>query len=343
MHRTPAIMNSTGRHHGVAGYRSLFLILLLGTIALLPARLHAQILVDLSIKRVLYIAYEPLLATVRITNLSGNPLLLADVEGKKWFGFQVETLDGRPIPPSNPDYEIEPIKVGPGESIARTINLVQLYPITDFGSYRIRASVYSAELSNYFSSPPLTIEITEGRLLWQQTVGVPAAEGLKGGSRTISLLSHRLTERTDLYLRIEDKEAGIVYCTHRLGDYISYGKPDILLDASNTIHVLQNNVPHEFIYTKVGLDGKILEQLSYNAPTTRPQLKRFDAGTISVVGGTLFDPKATPTHGGIPNLSDRPVPLPTPEQPTSIPQKGKKKKTDPLPTPAPIPATIHID
>jgi hypothetical protein len=321
----------------------MLLMVLLGIIALLPASLHAQILVDLSIKRVLYIAYEPLLATVRITNLSGNPLLLADVEGKKWFGFQVETLDGRPIPPSNPDYEIDPIKVGPGESITRTINLVQLYPITDFGSYRIRASVYSAELSNYFSSPPLSVEITEGRLLWQQTVGVPATGGIKGGNRTISLLSHRLTERTDLYLRIEDKEAGIVYCTHRLGDYISYGKPDIMLDASNTIHVLQNNIPHEFIYTKVGLDGKILDQLSYNAPKTRPQLKRFDDGTISVVGGTLFDPKATPTPGIIPNLSDRPVPLPTPEQPTPTPQKGKKKKPDPLPTPAPLPASVHID
>jgi hypothetical protein len=340
---SPAIMNPIGQHPRVAGARSLLLMLVLGMMSILPARLHAQILVDLSIKRVLYIAYEPLLATVRITNLSGNPLLLADVEGKKWFGFQVETLDGRPIPPSNPDYEIEPIKVGPGESITRTINLVQLYPITDFGSYRIRASVYSAELSNYFSSPPLTIEITEGRLLWQQTVGVPTTDGLRGGSRTISLLSHRLTERTDLYLRIEDKDAGIVYCTHRLGDYISYGKPDILLDASNTIHVLQNNVPHEFIYTKVGLDGKILEQLSYNAPKTRPQLKRFDDGTISVVGGTLFDPKATPTPGSIPNLSDRPVPLPTPEQPTPTPQRGKKKKSYPLPTPAPIPASVHID
>jgi len=322
---------------------SLALALFLVLIAFPPTTLHSQILVDLSIKRVLYLAYEPLLATVRISNLSGNPLLLADVEGKKWFGFQVDTLDGRPIPPSNPDYEIEPIKVGPGESITRTINLVQLYPLADFGSYRIRASVYSAELSNYFSSPALTIEITEGRLLWQQTVGVPARDGIRGGSRTISLLSHRLTERTDLYLRIEDKEAGIVYCTHRLGDYISYGKPDIMLDASNTIHVLQNNIPHEFIYTKVGLDGKILDQLSYTAPKSRPQLKRFEDGTISVVGGALFDPKATPTPGIIPNLSDRPVPLPTPEQPNPTPKKGDKKKSNPLPTPAPVPASVHID
>lgn len=71
-----------------ASIRFLLLCCAMGAL-LLPAVGRAQILVDLSIKRVLYVAYEPLLATVRITNLSGNPLLLADVESKKWFGFQI--------------------------------------------------------------------------------------------------------------------------------------------------------------------------------------------------------------------------------------------------------------
>lgn len=302
---------------------------------------RAQVTVDLSIKRTIYVAYEPLLATVRITNLSGNRLLLADVEGKKWFGFQIETLDGRPIPPRDPNYEIEPIQVGPGESISRTINLTQLYPLSDFGSYRVRASVYAAELSGYFSSPPLTVEITEGRLLWQQTVGVPSPAGLENSTRTISLLSHRLSERTDLYLRIEDKQAGIIYCTHRLGDFISYGKPEIKLDAANTIHILQNNIPREFIYSKIGLNGKILERATLSAPKQRPQLVRSNDGTVTVVGGIPFDPKATPTPGLIPKLSERPVALPTPEQ-ASTP--GKKMKDKPKTTPSPsskTPATAQ--
>jgi len=313
---------------------------------------HAQITVDLSIKRTIYVAYEPLLATVRITNLSGNRLLLADVEGKKWFGFQIETLDGRPIPPRDPNYEIDPIQVGPGESISRTVNLTQLYPLSDFGSYRIRASVYAAELSGYFSSPPLTVEITEGRLLWQQTVGVPGAAGVENSTRTISLLSHRLSERTDLYLRIEDKQAGIIYCTHRLGDFISYGKPEIQLDATNTINILQNNIPREFIYSKIGLDGKILDRVTLSAPKQRPQLVRSKDGTVFVVGGIPFDPKATPTPGLIPKLSERPVALPTPEQAATPAQKGKgKAKTTPSPSsqtpptaqPTASPAPVKVD
>lgn len=311
-----------------------FLVFFLAAAAiLLPTRqAHSQITVDLSIKRTIYIAYEPLLATVRITNLTGNRLLLADVEGKKWFGFQIQTLDGRPIPPIDPNYEIDPIQVGPGESITRTVNLTQLYPISDFGSYRVRASVHAPELSGYFSSPPLTVEITEGRLLWQQTVGVPGTAGIENGTRTISLLSHRLSERTDLYLRIEDKTSGVIYCTHRLGDFISYGKPEIQLDATNTIHVLQNNIPREFIYSKVGLDGKILDRITLSAPKDRPRLVRTQEGTVSVAGGFPFDPRATPTPGLIPKLSERPVPMPTPEQAAAPPTKGKAK---PSPTPSP--------
>ena len=281
--------------------------------------LKAQVLVDLSIKRTIYIAYEPLLATVRITNLSGNRLLLADVEGKKWFGFDIETLDGRPIPPSDPNYEIPPIQIESGESITRTVNLTQLFPLSDFGSYRVRASVFATELNNYFSSPPLTIEITEGRLLWEQTVGVP---GGGNATRTISLLSHRLTERTDLYLRIEDKEAGIVYCIHNLGDYIAYGKPDILLDTDNTIHVLQNTLPREFVYSKIGLDGKILQRGSLQAPKERPQLKRLPDGSVTVLGGIAYDPHATPPPATVAKLSDRPPALPLS---SATPETSKKK------------------
>ena len=331
-------------------FRNRLLACTVALLALIPFTANAQVLVDLSIKRVLYIAYEPLLATVRITNLSGNPLLLADVEGKKWFGFQIETLEGRPIPPRDPDYVIDPIQIPPGQSVARTVNLTQLYPLNDFGSYRVRASVYAPEFSGYFSSPPLTIEITEGRLLWQQTVGVPGVGEGPGSTRTASLLSHRLSDRTDLYLRVEDKPSGIVFCTHCLGDFISYGKPDVMLDSTNNIHVLQNAAPRLFIYSKVGLDGKILDRLSYQSSKERPALVKVTDGSVQVSGGVPFDPKATPTPGIIPKLSDRPVALPTPPpSPTPAP-KGKSQPppistADPstqMPTPT-SPAATKVD
>jgi hypothetical protein len=311
-------------------------VLLAAVFLMLPfaAAVRGQVNVDLSIKRSIYIAYEPLLATVRISNLSGQQLLLADAETKKWFGFEVETLDGHPVPPSDPDYEIAPVRLEPGDSIVRTVNLTQLFPLGDLGSYRIRARVYAAELSSYFTSPPLTVEITEGRLIWQQTVGVPGSEGLAASVRTISLLSHRLADKTDLYLRIEDGARGIVYCTHRLGDWISYGKPDIQLDAMNAVHILQNNIPREFVYSKVAPDGKILERLTYSAPKDRPQLVKCADGSVKVSGGIPFDPKATPTPGPTSKLSDRPVPLDSEPPSLQIPSGSPKASVKPTPSPS---------
>jgi hypothetical protein len=311
--------------------------------------LEAQVVVDLSLKRTLYIAYEPLLATVRITNLSGNRLLLSDVEGKKWFGFGIMTTDGTPIPPLNPDYQIPPIQIEAGESITRTINLTQLYPLGDLGGYRIQATVYATELGSYFSSPQLTFQISEGKLIWQQTVGVPDSPDGTEAIRTISLLTFRLPEKTDLYLRIEDKNAGIVYCTHRLGDFISYGKPDVMLDALNNVYVLQNTAPREFVYSKVGLDGKILDRLSYQSPgKIRPRLARTVDGNILVQGGIAFNPKAPPPLIPVPKLSDRPVAAallnPSPESSSKSKSKNQpSKKAKPSPTPLPSGTPLKID
>ncbi|PZR72926.1 MAG: hypothetical protein DLM52_12010, partial [Chthoniobacterales bacterium] len=59
---------------------------------------QAQIQVDLKFKRLQYIAYEPVIATVQITNLAGRDIELHDDEGQRWFGFEVKTNDERFLP-----------------------------------------------------------------------------------------------------------------------------------------------------------------------------------------------------------------------------------------------------
>ncbi len=272
---------------------------------------QAQVQVDIAMKRSLFIVYEPILVTVTITNLSGKELLLVDNPQHTWFGFQVETLDGRPLPPVGGTYLNEPIALGSGQKISRTVNLTPLFPIGEFGSYRIKANVFVAESNRYFSSPSLNIEITDGKVLWNKTVGVPEGEPGAGSTRTISLLAHRLPQSNYLYLRIEDKPNGVIYCTHQLGRFLSFGEPDILLDQANQIHILQNSAPKTFIYTKVGLNGKVLGQKTYNEFSTRPGLRRVVDGSVAIVGGQVYDPVAAEAERQkISSIGDRPVPLP---------------------------------
>jgi hypothetical protein len=295
---------------GHRAWRWVGLVLLLGLVALVPAA--AQVQVDVALKRSLYMVYEPLICNVTITNLSGGTLALEDAPREKWFGFQIETVDGRPLPPINPHYQNQPVEIEAGQRLTRSINITPLYPLSEFGTYRVRAVVFVSQLGKYFVSPQLNIEITEGRQLWQQTVGVPEGLG-QGRARTFTILAHRLPRTTMLYLRVEDKEAGIIYCTTQLGRFITFASPDIEIDGGNQIHILQNTAPKAFLYSHFDVNGKVLKQQAYQAYDARPSLVRKPDASVVVVGGVPYDPKATPPEKQLPQLSDRPVPLPTPQ------------------------------
>jgi hypothetical protein len=284
----------------------------------------AQLQVDIKLKRTLYISYEPILITVSLTNLSGNPLPLSDADGNHWFGFQIETLDGRPIAPRSLGYTNEPLVLQSGQKLSRTVNLTPLFPIGEFGGYRIQAAIYAASLKRYFNSPPLNIEITDGRPIFQKTVGVPEGMPGAGEARNITVLTHRLPNSTQLYVRIENAQGGTVFCTHRLGRLVSYGTPEILLDKKNQIHVLQNVAPKAFLYSHIGLNGEVLQRKTYSQIVKRPILREGPDGKIQVIGAQEINPAAEAAKPPVPSLSDRPVALP--DSATDTPADEKRPK-----------------
>lgn len=286
----------------------------------LPSISHAQIQIDIELKRTLFLRYEPMICSVSIRNLSGQDLTLADTPKHAWFGFQIQTPDGRPIMPRG-EYQNPSVTLRAGQTIRRAVNLTPLFPITEFGTYRIRAAVYVPEFKKYFSSPTATVEVTEGRILWEQTVGVPPDSGLPGARRKYQVLAHRLPNSTMLYLRVRDPDEGLIYCTTRLGRYLSFGKPDVLVDPSNEIHILQNLAPKEYLYSHFGLDGKVKKQQAYQDWGTRPVFARTAEGGVEVVGGTTFDPTAKQPEQQLPGLED-------------VPADMKKPKAEASPTPA---------
>lgn len=287
---------------------SLFLAVLFGV--LFAGTCSAQIKVDLSFKRKLFVLYEPMVAVISIENLSGRPLLLDNSGENRWFGFTIETDDGRPVPPIDPKYEVEPVAIGPGERLSRAVNLTPLFPLRDFGAYRIKASIYAPSFARFFSSAPLTVEITDGRPIWQEVVGVPGDDG-PPELRTVTLLTHKFSRTTRLYARIEDKEHGKVYATRQLGPYLTFGRPEVILDLRNEIHVLQNSAPKQFLYTHLGLSGEILAQQAYLEAGSRPQLAKNANGEVEVVGGHPYKPgEEEEAAAAADKVGDRPVPLP---------------------------------
>lgn len=146
-------------------------------------------------------------------------------------------------------------------------------------------------------------------MIWQQTVGVPAGQDGAGGLRTLSLLTFRLARDNRLYVRVEDKDGGVIYSTRQLGPVLSNNPPQAEMDRANCLHILQLVGLKTYLYNKVGLNGEQLAQTVYNAVTTRPNLRRKNDGDVDVAGGKVDVPAQVPA--GVPpqqvtKLSDRP-------------------------------------
>jgi hypothetical protein len=158
-------------------YRFMKMIPLCASLVLLAGPALGQIQIDLKFTRLQYIAYEPVVAHLVITNLAGRDINLRDEDGQNWFGFEVTGTEGQPIGPVAKLAGGVPLTIATGKQVTRKINIAPLYPVHDFGTYRVRAHVYFADLKKYFYSQTRVFEVTDARPIWQKTVGVPAVDG----------------------------------------------------------------------------------------------------------------------------------------------------------------------
>ncbi|HEY5037155.1 MAG TPA: hypothetical protein VII74_08510, partial [Chthoniobacterales bacterium] len=194
-------------------------LLLCAALFLVAISARAQVQVALKFQRLQYIAHEPVMATVTITNLAGRDIELHDQDDQHWYGFEV-TGDGDRLLGPLVQMPEEPLKIAAGTSVVRKINLTDRFPVGDLGVYHVRANVFFADLNKFFYSHGKVFEVTTARPVWQQTVGTP-----DDGARTYSLMTNRFPDHTSLYVRVEDKTNGLVYATYSLGRVIAFDEP----------------------------------------------------------------------------------------------------------------------
>jgi hypothetical protein len=269
------------------------------------ATAHAQVHVELSFKRLQYIAHEPILATVKIANNSGRDIDLHDDSGQHWFGFEINAGEGRLLAPLKQEAE-PPLHVEAGKTVTRKVNLSALFPVHDFGAYHVRANVFFPDLNKFFYSATKVFQVGDGRTIWQKTIGVPEGMPGAGEARTYSLLTNRFVDHTSLYVRIENKESGAVYATYSLGRLIASEDPQAEVDRANQLHVLHCAAPRNWAYSHVGWNGELLKHSTFLETRTRPRLRHTAEGNIAINGGTLDVPIAESKRSPAPKLSDRP-------------------------------------
>ena len=284
----------------------MILRILFAALVLAAASARAQIQVELSFKRVQYIAHEPIDAIVKITNNSGRDIDLHDDGGQHWFGFEINAGEGRLLAPLSPNAGEMPLHIESGKSVARKINLTALYPVHDFGAYHVRANVFFPDLNKFFYSATKVVQVSDARPIWQKTVGVPQGLPNAGEVRTYSLLSHRFLDHTSLYVRVENRDRGVVYTTYSLGRIIASEEPQAEIDRANQLHVLHCAAPRTWAYSHVGLNGDLLSHSTFLETKSRPRLRHAADGAIAVSGGMLETPIADSKRSPAPKLSERP-------------------------------------
>jgi hypothetical protein len=280
---------------------------------LFAAAAEGQIQVDLKFKRMQYIAYEPVVAMLTITNLAGRDINLHDANGQSWLGFEVTGNEDQPTALLSTENAQPPLKIEAGQRVTRQIDLASLYPVHDFGAYHVRTNVYFADLAKFFYSPTRVFEVTDARPIWQQTVGIPDGVAAAGDVRTYSLLTNRFPDHTSLYVRVQDKDTGIVYATYSLGRSIAFEQPQAEIDRANQLHVLHCAAPRAWSYSRISLNGELLTHSSFMETKTRPRLVHSANGEVAVRGGVAETP-AQGSRSTAPKLSARPPGLPKEDQ-----------------------------
>jgi hypothetical protein len=274
---------------------------------------EGQIQVDLKFQRMQYIAYEPVIATVTLTNLAGRDIELHDANEQSWLGFELTGSEDQPITLLSAENAQPPLKIQAGQRVTQQIDLGSLYPVHDFGAYHVRTHVYFADLAKFFYSTTRVFEVTDARPIWQQTVGIPDGVAAVGNARTYSLLTNRFPDHTSLYVRVQDKDTGIVYATYSLGRSIAFEQPQAEIDRANQLHVLHCAAPRAWSYSRIGLNGELLTHSSFMETTTRPRLVHSTNGEVAVRGG-VAETTAQSSRSKAPKLSARPPGVPKDHQ-----------------------------
>jgi hypothetical protein len=277
----------------------------------------AQLEVSMEFKRRTFMRGEPIEAKVSIRNLSGHDVTLADEGGTQWFGFEVMRGIDKPIGPVDLNYRNAPVTILSGESVERKVDLLQLYPVDEYGAYKVRAAIYFGETKKYISSDRTVIEISDGRKMWSQTVGVPAGKEGEGQLREFSLLSFQTPKELQLYCRVVDEGTGTILATYPIGRILTGAKPMVEFNDDNTLYAFHMTGPSLYALSKIGVNGEWLGQSLYNAPRGRATVRKKPGGTMVVVGATRDRTKDNVAAGApvVPKLSDAPpVALPVPRQ-----------------------------
>ena len=287
-----------------------FNLRLLSLICLVTAILNlndacAQVQASLSMSKREYIAHEPVVATVTLTNNSGRDLLIHTEEqtNLNWLDFEIKNSQGTALSPLAA-MNFGAVKIPAGRSIAKSVDLTGAFRVTEPGRFRCKAVIRLPGKGGNFVTNTTYFSVTLGRQVYSQRIGNPEL----GNVREYRLSIHNSTRKASLYVHLVDIRTGRNLQAFRMGDVITSKSPKATVDRENNLHVLSLVAPNLYAHGTVTPAGTYLGTKYYKpAAGRKPALATFNNGEVMISGGFSYDPKAeAQSRARLRKLSERP-------------------------------------
>lgn len=269
--------------------------------------LEAQVRVDLRLSKRSYVAHEPVLATVTITNHAGREILIhnegAGRRTMSWLDFSLRNARGTTLSPIT-SATFRSLRIPAGQSVSRTIDLNTLYRVSDLGNYNGHAVVRMPGGVGIFNSNRVSFKVTKGHTIFAQRIGDPASRNV----REFRVSTFNAAQKSSLYVHLVHIQTGRTLQAFKLGDALTFNKPQATVDGGNNLHVLFLTAPGVFAHARVSPDGQFLGNRYFKrAVTGQPTLQTLSHGEVAVGNAIPYDPKAEASQRAqIRRLSERP-------------------------------------
>ncbi|NIP95476.1 MAG: hypothetical protein GWO24_19345, partial [Akkermansiaceae bacterium] len=167
--------------------------------------LEAQVRVDLRLSKRSYVAHEPVLATVTITNHAGRELLIhnegAGRRSMSWLDFSLRNARGTTLSPIT-SITFRSLRIPAGQSVS------------DLGNYSGHAVVRMPGGAGIFNSNRVSFKVTKGHTIFAQRIGDPASRNV----REFRVSTFNASQKSSLYVHLVHIQTGRTLQAFKLGD-----------------------------------------------------------------------------------------------------------------------------
>jgi hypothetical protein len=270
---------------------------------LLPA--SAQITLEITHQQDQFLSGEAIPLAVRITNRSGQDLLLGSDED--WLTFTVESLEtGRGIVQKLDEVPVQgEFTLPPSKTAIKRVDIEPYFNISRPARYSVTAVLRIPGWDREVVSSPKSFYVLEGTRMWEREVGVPGAGpgGIPETRRYTLQQANYLRGQMKLYLRVTDGPGANLIKVQPIGRILSFSRPEPQVDRHSNLHLIYQSGPIAFTYLMFNPEGDVLKREAYDYVNTRPRLRVDDDGNIVVIGGVRRQ-----------STDEMPAPMAAPEQ-----------------------------